>query len=452
MQGKTTRPGGTDGEFVGNLGDPEAPQRRDAAPVQLIHPGHPDFPPGATRDGVQVQGLNLLAGAASTAAPLALPLHEPSPLLFLKSTAHLGIGGFGVYTKVKILEGKRMCEYKGELIDQDEADKRALLRRDAYLMCCGGGDDSDSDSDSDREYEYIDAANSTCIARWINHRKKHDANAYALVVAGTPPQPPRIYIHAKCNIRKGTQLFIDYGSNYDFPGKVVGKKTYRGWRKPPTSSTARSGVTSGGYRPPPHHSEQLPTRADLKRAREEAGEDDEEMEEDDEDDEEEEREVDLYGSESEDDAVMGGCLEEGDVGKLQQWLGTQVAGQGLHSLQREPYTLDHLSKDAEGYESEKLNVILEWAEREEDDDPQQVALEQEFLNKRFYDEEEEERREIRGICFDDDHSAWVAETVEVDSRNRLLEGTDAEYGLLGADLQVMREMMAAYSSLVRDAN
>ena len=66
------------------------------------------------------------------------------------------------------------------------------------------------------------------------------------------------------------------------------------------------------------------------------------------------------------------------VGKLKNWWLTQVAGQGLHSLQREPYTLDHLSKDgvqdAEGYESEEFNVILEWADREEDDDPQQVAL------------------------------------------------------------------------------
>jgi hypothetical protein len=445
MQGKTTRSGGTEGEFVGALGDPEAPQRRDAAPVQVIHPGHPDFPPGATRHGVPVQGLSLLAGAASTAAPLALPLHEPSPLLLLKSTAHLGIGGFGVYTKVKIPKGKRVCEYKGELIDQDEADKRALLRKADYIICCGCDDDSDSDSDGDREYEYIDAASSTCIARWINHRKEDDANAYALVVEGTPPRPPRIYIHAKRSIPAGTQLFIDYGSNYDFPGKVVGKKTYGG------SGGAAEAPWPGdearpSYGPPPHHSEQLPTRADLKRAREEAGEDDEEMEEDDEDDEEEEREVDLYGSESEDDAVMGVCLKEGDVGKLQQWFGTQVAGQGLHSLQREPYTLDCLSKDDEEYESEEFNVILEWSQRQEEENPQQVALEQEFLNQRFYDKEEEERREIRGIYFDDDHSAWVAETVEVDSRNRLLEGTDAEYGLVGGDLDVMREMMAAYNN------
>ncbi len=110
------------------------------------------------------------------------------------------IHGRGVFALQRLATGSRLIEYKGERITHREADRRH------------GRDTVDEGPDHtflmtlDRRY-VIDATASRGWAKWINH--SCEPNVEALIVGS------RIYIFALRYIRRGEELFLDYGLNVD---------------------------------------------------------------------------------------------------------------------------------------------------------------------------------------------------------------------------------------------
>ena len=109
------------------------------------------------------------------------------------------IHGRGVFALKLLQSASRVAEYKGERITHREADRRYGITDDSqpdhtFLMTL------------DRRY-VIDATPSRGWAKWINHAC--EPNCEALIYGD------RIYIHAKRDIRRGEELFIDYGLNVD---------------------------------------------------------------------------------------------------------------------------------------------------------------------------------------------------------------------------------------------
>jgi len=110
------------------------------------------------------------------------------------------IHGFGVFAEEKIPAGTFVCEYKGEIISSEEAEKRAELRErqmpraPTYLFeidenfCIDATDTKDENA-----------------ARFINH--SCDENCEAVWNA----RKRRLEIFAKRDILAGEELSLDYG-------------------------------------------------------------------------------------------------------------------------------------------------------------------------------------------------------------------------------------------------
>jgi hypothetical protein len=107
-----------------------------------------------------------------------------------------GIHGRGVYAARAIKAGERIIEYKGERISWKEADRRpASDPNDANHTFLFALDDGK---------RVIDAAVGGNSARWINH--SCDPNCET-----EESEDGRVFIQAMRDIRRGEELFYDYG-------------------------------------------------------------------------------------------------------------------------------------------------------------------------------------------------------------------------------------------------
>jgi SET domain-containing protein len=109
------------------------------------------------------------------------------------------IHGRGVFALQTLKAESRVLEYKGDRISHAEADRRY-----------GKVDDSKPDHTFlmtlNRRW-VIDATPSRGWAKWINHACVPNCEAWI--------EGEHIWIHAIRDIRRGEELFIDYGLNVD---------------------------------------------------------------------------------------------------------------------------------------------------------------------------------------------------------------------------------------------
>ena len=105
---------------------------------------------------------------------------------FVVKRTHIGLGLFALRPFAK---GKRMIEYVGPLISNEEADRKGGM----YLFEVS-------------EKLTIDGSARTNLARYINHSCRPNAEAF---IYGK-----RIWIYSKRAIRAGEALTLNYGPKY----------------------------------------------------------------------------------------------------------------------------------------------------------------------------------------------------------------------------------------------
>jgi SET domain-containing protein len=119
------------------------------------------------------------------------------------------IQGRGVFATRDIRKGEEVVEYKGEHIDDAEADKRYPFdeneRHHTFLFQLDDG-------------SIIDAGVRGNAAKYINH--SCDPNCEAVEYDG------RIFIEALKNIKKGEELVYDYHFILEEPHNAANKKLY----------------------------------------------------------------------------------------------------------------------------------------------------------------------------------------------------------------------------------
>lgn len=119
------------------------------------------------------------------------------------------IQGRGVFATRDIRKGERLIEYRGEIIDDKEADRRYPFdeneRHHTFLFQLDDG-------------SIIDAGPRGNAAKYINH--SCDPNCEAVEEDG------RIFIEALKNIRKGQELVYDYHFILEEPHNAANKKLY----------------------------------------------------------------------------------------------------------------------------------------------------------------------------------------------------------------------------------
>ncbi|MEO7366326.1 MAG: SET domain-containing protein-lysine N-methyltransferase [Gemmatimonadaceae bacterium] len=114
-----------------------------------------------------------------------------------------GIQGRGVFAAQRLRAGQKIIEYTGEIIPNDEADRRYdetnMTRHHTFLFCldddrCVDGDDKKND------------------ARLINH--SCDPNCEVFI------EDEHIWIYAMKNIQPGVELAYDYAYERSEPKKM----------------------------------------------------------------------------------------------------------------------------------------------------------------------------------------------------------------------------------------
>ena len=129
------------------------------------------------------------------------------------------VHGLGLYACEDIRPGEFVGEYKGEIITREESERRGAIyehQRLSYLFSLNASQDIDS--------TYF--GNKT---RFINHASDEKANLYPKIIMVNTVH--RIALFAKYHIKRGQELFFNYGPM--FPDEQLsGKKTKAGKSAP----------------------------------------------------------------------------------------------------------------------------------------------------------------------------------------------------------------------------
>ena len=127
--------------------------------------------------------------------------------------------GFGVFALKKVSARHFVCEYRGEVIDESEAEARAKRHRSAFLMHLDGD-------------FTIDAFKCGSIARYINHSCSPNAKAVVWYVKGIP----RVAMYSTKVIQPGDEVTFHYGDGYEFSDCRCAKCTKTKGAKKKTTS------------------------------------------------------------------------------------------------------------------------------------------------------------------------------------------------------------------------
>ncbi|XP_050296380.1 histone-lysine N-methyltransferase Su(var)3-9-like isoform X1 [Anthonomus grandis grandis] len=120
--------------------------------------------------------------------------------------------GWGVKVLKKISCGEFICEYVGEVIDHEEAERRGKAYNAegrTYLF--------DLDYNSRDNLYTVDAATHGNVSHFINHSCDPNLGVYATWINCLDPNLPKLALFALREIQKGEELTFDYMMNIDTP-------------------------------------------------------------------------------------------------------------------------------------------------------------------------------------------------------------------------------------------
>ncbi|XP_066245707.1 histone-lysine N-methyltransferase Su(var)3-9-like isoform X1 [Euwallacea similis] len=127
--------------------------------------------------------------------------------------------GWGVKVLRKVPCGEFICEYVGEIINHDEAERRGKLYNAegrTYLF--------DLDYNSRDNLYTVDAATHGNVSHFINHSCDPNLGVYATWIDSLNPNLPRLALFALREIKKGEELNFDYMLNIDRPAVKTPEK------------------------------------------------------------------------------------------------------------------------------------------------------------------------------------------------------------------------------------
>jgi uncharacterized protein len=127
-------------------------------------------------------------------------MEEEKQLVVKKST--IPGAGKGLFTREDIKKGELIIEYKGEVIDWKEYEKRVERDEDGYLFFVNKKKCIDAYNTPEYIARYANDASGLSKIRGLNN------NATYFIVKSVP------FIKAEKNIKAGSEIFVDYTKEY----------------------------------------------------------------------------------------------------------------------------------------------------------------------------------------------------------------------------------------------
>lgn len=137
-----------------------------------------------------------------------------------------GEKGWGVVARENIEKGKFICEYVGEVISSQEAQKRALNYK-SHESCYFFDLDYNCDEDNPCEFT-IDASKYGNISHFINHSCSANIRCFPAFINNVDPRMHLVAFFAERDIKAGEEICFDYTGLNDYvlqDNSTVSRKT-----------------------------------------------------------------------------------------------------------------------------------------------------------------------------------------------------------------------------------
>jgi len=118
-----------------------------------------------------------------------------------KKLSQLANSGYGLFTAIAIYKDESIAVFKGELLTDIQAEKRASEGNDNYFINLLNG-------------SIMDSMNVTCFAKYANDASGFVNSNFKNNAKITLDDNDKVCIQATRNIKANEELFCSYGKNY----------------------------------------------------------------------------------------------------------------------------------------------------------------------------------------------------------------------------------------------
>lgn len=125
---------------------------------------------------------------------------EESDYLFIKES-QLSNSGNGLFTAIDLYKDEIISIFKGEILSDEEAQKRANSGNDLYFMNMLNG-------------KILDCMNTDCFAKYANDASGFSKSDFKNNAKITLDDEQNICLIATRKIKSGEEIFCDYGKRY----------------------------------------------------------------------------------------------------------------------------------------------------------------------------------------------------------------------------------------------
>jgi SET domain-containing protein len=123
-----------------------------------------------------------------------------SDYLYIK-TSLIKNAGKGLYTAIDIYKGEIISLFKGEIIANEEAERRAQLNEDKYFINLLDG-------------SILDSMHTECYAKYANDAEGLSQSNFKNNAEITLDEDNNVCIKASKKIKHGDEVFCSYGKRY----------------------------------------------------------------------------------------------------------------------------------------------------------------------------------------------------------------------------------------------
>jgi SET domain-containing protein len=130
-----------------------------------------------------------------------IPIELPESDYLYTEISQIENAGNGLYTAIKIFKGEIIAIYKGQVLNEQQIEKRIALKQDQYFMNLPDG-------------SILDTRKIKGFAKYANDAQAFENGNFKNNALISIDDEENICLIAKRNIKEGEEIFCSYGKRY----------------------------------------------------------------------------------------------------------------------------------------------------------------------------------------------------------------------------------------------